>query len=101
MPAPPITTKLRRSVVLLLYINTTQKTMTRQPKQLVPLIYAIESYQDVVQHLNTVLEGVMEDIDNGDDPTLTDSDIAELKSARNWADTAAKYAKAFEGGIKQ
>ena len=73
----------------------------RHPKALMPLVYAIESYEDVVRHLNTVLQGMMEDIDNGDDPALTESDVAELKSARNWAHTAAKYAKAFEGGIKQ
>lgn len=72
----------------------------RQPKALMPLIYAIESYEDVVRHLNAVLEGMTEDIDNGDDPALTESDLQELRAARNWADTAAKYAKEFEGGMK-
>ena len=42
----------------------------RHPKALMSLVYAIESYEDVVRHLNTVLQGMMEDVDNGDDPGI-------------------------------
>ena len=71
----------------------------RHPKALMPLVHAIESYEDTVKHLQTVLDGLLEDIENGDTPTLTESDKAELLSALNWAQTGSKYAKEFEGGI--
>lgn len=70
--------------------------MRNQPQQLLPLIYAIESAEDVVKHLKVVFESLMEDIDNGDTPTLTEDDHAELKSAANWQQTAAKYLKEFQ-----
>ena len=73
----------------------------RHPKALMPLIYAIESYEDTVKHLQTVLDGLLEDIENGFDTTLTDSDRQELKAAQNWAQTGSKYAKEFEGNMKE
>lgn len=69
--------------------------MRNQPKQLLPLIYAIESAEDVVKHLKVVCEGLIADIDNGDAPVLSERDHDHLKSAGNWQKTAAKYVKAF------
>ena len=86
-------------MVLLFYHNATQKTMRqRNPKQLLPLIYAIESAEDAVKHLTVVYERLMEDIENGDDPTIVEVDEGHLKAAKNWQQTAAKYLKEFEGG---
>ena len=74
--------------------------MTQNPKQLMPLIYATESYEDVVRHLETVFEGLMSDIENRDVPRLTETQREHLKSAKNWAQTAAKYITDFEGGME-
>jgi len=74
--------------------------MRNHPKQLLPLIYALESYEDVVNHLRTVCEGLMKDVDNGNDLTLVESDREHLKQARNWQQTAAKYLREFEGSIE-
>ena len=73
--------------------------MRNQPKELLPLIYALESAEDVVRHLNVVCEGLMEDIDNGDPPVLSEDDLGQLKSAENWQQTAAKYLAEFRGGM--
>ena len=73
--------------------------MKNQPKHLLPLIHALESAEDVVRHLKAVNEGLMEDIENGDVPTLTEDDHQHLKSAENWQQTAAKYLAEFKGGM--
>lgn len=75
--------------------------MRKHPKQILPLIYAIESFEDVLSHLTKVSEGVLEDIDNGETPALMESDHQHLKSAENWTQTAMKYLKEFQGNFKE
>lgn len=71
----------------------------RHPKALMPLVHAIESYEDTVRHLQRVMDGMMHEIENSETPTLTETDCQELKAAKNWEQTAAGYLKKFEGGF--
>ena len=72
-----------------------------RPKQMMPLIAAIDTAEDTVKYLKRVYERLMEDVVYGDSPVLTEEDQQALRLAEITLQTLTKFIRDFEGSIEK
>ena len=75
--------------------------MTQRPKQMMPLIHAIDTAENTVKYLKRVYERLMEDVEYGDPLSMTEEDQQALRLAEISMQTQAKFVKDFSESIEK